>query len=284
MPTKARSVKAAFSALSVSSSLPLRISTPVARLTATTVSLASAPARLCRLDQHRGTVAQGGQVEIIGGEGAAKGAGLRWLVRKLQPHTRLCGLAFKRRQVIVLSCCLALHGVTKKPTGFPAWPKARICFLMLLCCLAARRSPRRLFKRIGLGTVLGYIAVGLVLGPIVNYIHDGEEVLHVAELGVVMLLFLVGLELQPKTLVEHAPGNLRARRVAGRLEWACSLAHRLGGVLRTRPGHWSSASAWPSPPPLSRCNCWRNPATTRSPMASGPSASCCFRTSPSHHC
>ncbi|MDD9909445.1 MAG: monovalent cation:proton antiporter-2 (CPA2) family protein [Ahrensia sp.] len=59
-----------------------------------------------------------------------------------------------------------------------------------------------LFKRIGLGTVLGYLSLGLVLGPILNYIHNGEDVLHIAELGVVMLLFLVGLELKPQKLWE----------------------------------------------------------------------------------
>ena len=57
-----------------------------------------------------------------------------------------------------------------------------------------------LFKKIGLGTVLGYLAVGILLGPILNYISDGEQILHVAELGVVLLLFIVGLELNPSRL------------------------------------------------------------------------------------
>lgn len=57
-----------------------------------------------------------------------------------------------------------------------------------------------LFKRIGLGTVLGYLSVGVMLGPILNYISDGEQILHVAELGVVLLLFIVGLELNPSRL------------------------------------------------------------------------------------
>lgn len=57
-----------------------------------------------------------------------------------------------------------------------------------------------LFKKIGLGTVLGYLSVGIVLGPILNYVRDGEDVLHVAELGVVLLLFIVGLELKPARL------------------------------------------------------------------------------------
>jgi CPA2 family monovalent cation:H+ antiporter-2 len=57
-----------------------------------------------------------------------------------------------------------------------------------------------LFKRIGLGTVLGYLAAGVVLGPLTGIITDSEEVLHFSELGIVMLLFIIGLELNPSRL------------------------------------------------------------------------------------
>lgn len=57
-----------------------------------------------------------------------------------------------------------------------------------------------LFKRIGLGTVLGYLAAGIVIGPITGIIADGEQILHFAELGVVLLLFIIGLELKPSRL------------------------------------------------------------------------------------
>jgi CPA2 family monovalent cation:H+ antiporter-2 len=57
-----------------------------------------------------------------------------------------------------------------------------------------------LFKRIGLGTVLGYLAAGVVIGPIARLITGGEEILSVAELGVVFLLFIIGLELKPTRL------------------------------------------------------------------------------------
>lgn len=57
-----------------------------------------------------------------------------------------------------------------------------------------------LFKRIGLGTVLGYLAAGVVIGPVLRLITDGEEILHFAELGVVLLLFVIGLELKPSRL------------------------------------------------------------------------------------
>ncbi|MGV3550800.1 monovalent cation:proton antiporter-2 (CPA2) family protein [Rhizobium sp.] len=57
-----------------------------------------------------------------------------------------------------------------------------------------------LFKRLGLGTVLGYIAAGVVIGPVSRLINGGEEILSVAELGVVLLLFIIGLELKPARL------------------------------------------------------------------------------------
>jgi len=59
-----------------------------------------------------------------------------------------------------------------------------------------------LFKRIGLGTVLGYLAAGLVIGPIGRMITESGEILDVAELGVVFLLFVIGLEIKPTRLWE----------------------------------------------------------------------------------
>ena len=58
-----------------------------------------------------------------------------------------------------------------------------------------------LFKRIGLGSVLGYLAAGLLLGPSgLGLISDPESVLTTAELGVVMFLFIIGLEMEPAKL------------------------------------------------------------------------------------
>ncbi len=57
-----------------------------------------------------------------------------------------------------------------------------------------------LFKRIGLGTILGYLAAGVAIGPVARLITSGEAILHVAELGIVFLLFLIGLELKPSRL------------------------------------------------------------------------------------
>ena len=58
-----------------------------------------------------------------------------------------------------------------------------------------------LFRKLGLGSVLGYLAAGLVIGPFgLGLFSDPEAILHVAELGVVMFLFLIGLEMRPAKL------------------------------------------------------------------------------------
>lgn len=58
-----------------------------------------------------------------------------------------------------------------------------------------------IFKRIGFGSVLGYLAAGLVIGPFgFRVFTEPAEILHVAELGVVMFLFIIGLEMQPSRL------------------------------------------------------------------------------------
>ncbi|MBX8784106.1 potassium transporter TrkA [Ochrobactrum sp. GRS2] len=73
-----------------------------------------------------------------------------------------------------------------------------------------------LFKRMGLGTVLGYLAAGVIIGPIARFITDGEELLHFSELGVVFLLFIIGLDLKPSRLwsLRHAIFGLGLAQVA----------------------------------------------------------------------
>ncbi|HHM5696554.1 monovalent cation:proton antiporter-2 (CPA2) family protein [Pseudomonas aeruginosa] len=59
-----------------------------------------------------------------------------------------------------------------------------------------------LFKRLGLGSVLGYLAAGVVIGPFgLGFFDDPHSILQVAELGVVMFLFIIGLEMQPSRLL-----------------------------------------------------------------------------------
>ena len=56
-------------------------------------------------------------------------------------------------------------------------------------------------KRIGLGSVLGYLIAGIIIGPIMGLVgNETQDLQHFAEFGVVMMLFLVGLELEPQAL------------------------------------------------------------------------------------
>jgi glutathione-regulated potassium-efflux system protein KefB len=58
-----------------------------------------------------------------------------------------------------------------------------------------------LFRRLGLGSVLGYLAAGLAIGPFgFGWFSNPQAILHVAELGVVMFLFIIGLEMRPSHL------------------------------------------------------------------------------------
>ncbi|MCF7981766.1 MAG: monovalent cation:proton antiporter-2 (CPA2) family protein [Pseudomonadales bacterium] len=56
-------------------------------------------------------------------------------------------------------------------------------------------------KKFGFGSILGYVLAGLVIGPWgLNLIRDSQSILHFSEIGVVFLLFIIGLELQPSRL------------------------------------------------------------------------------------
>ncbi len=71
----------------------------------------------------------------------------------------------------------------------------------VVALLAAGVIAVPLFKRLGLDSVLGYLAAGLVIGPFgLGLFTDPEAIINVAELGVVMFLFVIGLEMQPSRL------------------------------------------------------------------------------------
>src|SRR5512147_439954 len=58
-----------------------------------------------------------------------------------------------------------------------------------------------LASRLGLGSVLGYLFAGCVIGPFgLGLVQDVESILHFAEFGVVLMLFIIGLELDPSRL------------------------------------------------------------------------------------
>ncbi|TFZ03676.1 glutathione-regulated potassium-efflux system protein KefC [Ramlibacter humi] len=77
----------------------------------------------------------------------------------------------------------------------PAWLTGSLTYL------AAAVIVVPLSRALGLGSIIGYLAAGIVIGPWgLGLVRDAEETLHFAEFGVVLMLFLVGLELEPKRL------------------------------------------------------------------------------------
>ncbi|BCP52509.1 potassium efflux system protein [Kaistia sp. 32K] len=73
--------------------------------------------------------------------------------------------------------------------------------VQLVALLGAAVIAVPISKRLGLGTVLGYLAAGLVIGPYgLRLFTDPQAILHVAELGVVLFLFIIGLEMRPSRL------------------------------------------------------------------------------------
>lgn len=73
--------------------------------------------------------------------------------------------------------------------------------LFILVFLIAAVFVVPLFSKLGLSSVVGYLVAGALIGPFgFALIHDYERLLHLAELGVVFLLFIIGLEMKPKTL------------------------------------------------------------------------------------
>ncbi len=73
--------------------------------------------------------------------------------------------------------------------------------VQVVALLAAGVIAVPLFKRLGLGSVLGYLLAGLAIGPFgLGLFTDAHAILHVAELGVVMFLFIIGLEMEPSRL------------------------------------------------------------------------------------
>ncbi len=75
-------------------------------------------------------------------------------------------------------------------------------FFQAFVYLAAAVVAVPVAKRLGLGSVLGYLAAGIAIGPFVLGLvgQEGQDVMHFAEFGVVIMLFLIGLELEPALL------------------------------------------------------------------------------------
>jgi monovalent cation:proton antiporter-2 (CPA2) family protein len=75
-------------------------------------------------------------------------------------------------------------------------------FFIAMIYLAAAVVFIPIAKKLGLGSVLGYLLAGVVIGPsLMGFIgHEGQDIMHFAEFGVVMMLFLIGMELEPTLL------------------------------------------------------------------------------------
>ncbi len=82
--------------------------------------------------------------------------------------------------------------------------------------------------RMGLGSVLGYLAAGIVIGPLTGLVGtETQDLQHFAEFGVVMMLFLIGLELEPRAL-----WNMRDRLIGlGGLQITVTTLLVMGGAM-----------------------------------------------------
>ena len=80
-------------------------------------------------------------------------------------------------------------------TDAPAW------LINTFIYLSAAVVAVPLAKKLGLGSIIGYLAAGIAIGPwVLGLVSNVQDILHFAEFGVVLMLFLIGLELEPKRL------------------------------------------------------------------------------------
>src|SRR6185436_9003426 len=103
-----------------------------------------------------------------------------------------------------------------------------------LVYLAAGVLAVPLFKRVGLGSVLGYLVAGVAIGPWgLRLISQPETVLQFSELGVVLLLFLIGLELNAQRVwaLRRAIFGLGSTQVAATIGAVTAIALALGQPL-----------------------------------------------------
>ena len=113
-----------------------------------------------------------------------------------------------------------------------------------------------LFMRLGHGSVLGYFGAGILVGPsVLGLFSDAQSILHFSELGVVMFLFVIGLELRPYKL-----WAMRGQIFGlGLVQVAAAIA-----ALRWW-GEWPSVCLLPSPLSPGRASfCRRPPSSCRS--------------------
>lgn len=121
-----------------------------------------------------------------------------------------------------------------------------------LVYLAAAVLAVPLAKKLGLGSIIGYLGAGIAIGPWgIGLVTDAQDMLHFAEFGVVLMLFLVGLELEPRRLwslrkpifgwgsvqLAGAAALMAALAVAFGVDWRLALVAALGlGMSSTAIG------------------------------------------------
>jgi glutathione-regulated potassium-efflux system protein KefB len=144
--------------------------------------------------------------------------------------------------------------------------------------LAALAIAGPLARWLGISEVLGYLVVGMLLGP--NTIgwsfsdYKAKEILHFAEFGIVLLLFLIGLELRPKRLwaMRYAVFVLGTEQV---LLTGAALA----GIGLLVGFSWQTALfavwRWPCHRRHWRCKSWRRRATS-TPATAVSAFRCCY--------
>jgi glutathione-regulated potassium-efflux system ancillary protein KefC len=109
--------------------------------------------------------------------------------------------------------------------------------LALVVLLAVSVALVPLFKFAGLGTVLGYLAAGILIGPYgFRFITDVETIRSVSEFGIVIMLFLVGLEVRPQEL-----WRLRNKVIGLGLGQLLITALLLAGLMLLFGFHWHAA-------------------------------------------
>ena len=87
-----------------------------------------------------------------------------------------------------------MRGPLQRTIPFPML--AQIAIFLLAAIIAVPLS-----RKLGLGAVLGYLGAGMIIGPWgLKLVDDVEAMLHISEFGVILLLFIIGLELQPSRL------------------------------------------------------------------------------------
>ena len=101
----------------------------------------------------------------------------------------------------------------------------------IVALLTAAAVAVPLTRRAGFGSVLGYLLAGIVIGPAgLKLVTETEQIASVSSLGVIMLLFLIGLELRPQRLwvMRRAVFGLGTAQVVATTAVLAFLAHRAG--------------------------------------------------------